>query len=57
MRLLEEYTRRAKECRELAAKTDSPEQRKTILGISETWAKMAAQRLAHMNDAKRKPDR
>jgi hypothetical protein len=41
-----QYHQRAKECRELAARTAKPEHKLMLEGMAETWERLAVQREA-----------
>jgi hypothetical protein len=41
MKTVAEYRRHAEECRELARRARSPEEREMILHIAQTWDKLA----------------
>jgi hypothetical protein len=44
MKTVEEYRRYAEECRELAQRAGSPDDRKAILAIAVSWDKLAGDR-------------
>jgi hypothetical protein len=44
MKTIEEYRRHAEECRALAQKARSPDERKAILAIAMSWDKLAGDR-------------
>ncbi len=44
MKTVREYQRHAEECDALAAKATSPDQRKMIVAMANTWRMLAAQR-------------
>ena len=44
MRKLQDYRQHAEECRAIARKTASPEQREQLLKMAETWDALASER-------------
>jgi hypothetical protein len=44
MKTVEEYRRHVEECRELAKRAQSPDDRKAILAIAMSWHKLAGDR-------------
>lgn len=46
MRKASEYRRHAQECRDLAARMDSEEQRAQLLDMAEQWDELAGERMA-----------
>lgn len=46
MKKASEYLQHARECRDLAAKMDSEEQRSQLLGMAEHWERLADDRVA-----------
>jgi hypothetical protein len=44
MKTVEEYRQHAEECRELARRAQSPDERKAILAIAMSWDKLARDR-------------
>lgn len=51
MQTVEQYRRYASECRELAARTDSPNDRKALELQAIAWEKIASQREAALLEA------
>lgn len=51
MHLLEEYTRRAAECRARAARAELPGHRNAILAVGEAWQQLAEERRARFEEA------
>jgi hypothetical protein len=50
MRVVMEYRQHAKQCRDLAARTPNPANKKKLKHEAETWAKMAALRERNLTD-------
>ena len=51
MKLVQDYLRRAEECRKLAMQSEILDHRKTIERISDTWTRMAGERLKFLKNA------
>jgi len=52
MRVLAEYKKRAKQCRDLAARASNPANKKRLKYEARTWAKMAGLREHNLTDIK-----
>ena len=54
MNLVQQYLRRAEECRKLASETDVPGHRKAIEAMSDRWLKLAEERLKYLKNGQSK---
>jgi hypothetical protein len=51
MKLVQDYLRRAEECRKMAMQSEILDHRKTIERISDTWSRLAGERLKFLKKA------
>ena len=57
MKQASEYRDHAQECRVLAARMESPDQRGQLIKMAEHWEKLAEERIARLNKPQDPPDR
>jgi hypothetical protein len=50
MKLVQDYLRRAEECRKLAMQSEILDHRKSIERISDTWTRLASERLKFLKN-------
>jgi len=55
MRAVAEYRKRAKQCRDLAARASNPADKKKLKSEAGAWTKMAALRELNLTDKERSP--
>jgi len=48
MKKIEDYRQHGKECRQLAGRSQSTEQRTMLMNMAETWESLALDRTAHI---------
>ena len=53
MKLVQDYLRRAEECRKLALRSEILDHRRAIERISDTWSRLAGERLKFLKSADR----
>jgi hypothetical protein len=57
MKTVAEYRKHAQECRDLAQRAKSPEEREMILHMAETWDDLARARERKLTKERRRPTR